>query len=292
MAAQNFSPLIQAHELQEIQKQLPNLKVIDVRFDLTNPHYGTESYLAGRIPGALRLDLEKELCNIKTGNNGRHPIKSDEALIKLLQNIGLNNDDHIVVYDDKSGMFASHVWWILKHLGHEKVQLLNGGITAWKAINGEIETIALDHIIPKGSIEIRESDFGLVSLEEILEYVDGDPDYQLQIVDARGEARFRGEVEPLDPIAGHIPTAINYPFERNLNEVGLFKSAEQLQQEWSDFLQGTDPSTIVNQCGSGISACHNLFSIYYAGLGPTQLYHGSWSEWCADPTRPMATKRD
>lgn len=292
MTTSDFSPLIQAHELQTLLSQLPHIKIIDARFDLMNPHYGYESYLTGRIPGALRLDLEKELCYVKTGNNGRHPIKSDEELIQLLQNIGLNDEDHIVIYDDKSGMFASHIWWILKHLGQEKVQLLNGGFTAWKALNGEIETKALDHIIPKGTISIRESDFGLVPIEEILEYVEGDPDYQLQIIDARGEARFRGEVEPLDPIAGHIPTAINYPFERNLNEIGLFKSAKELHQEWSEFLQGIDPATIVNQCGSGISACHNLFSLYYAGLGPTQLYHGSWSEWCADPTRPMATKRD
>lgn len=292
MAETTFSPLIQAQELQTLITQNPDIKIIDVRFDLGNPHYGETSYATGRIPGALRLDLEKELCTVKTGNNGRHPIQSDQFLIQLLQKIGINNEDHIVVYDDKSGMFASHMWWILKHLGHDKVQLLNGGIFAWKTINGEIDTAAPTTDFPLGNIELRESEFGLIPLEEILEYVDGDPDVQLQIVDARGNARFLGEMEPLDPIAGHIPTAINYPFEQNLTEDGLFKSAEKLRQEWSDFLQGIDPKTIVHQCGSGISACHNLFATYYAGLGPTQLYHGSWSEWCADPTRPMATKQN
>ena len=291
MTAHDLSPLIQAHELQALLQTPTDLKIIDARFDLMKPNYGLESYLSGRIPSALRLDLEKDLCNIKTGNNGRHPIKSDDALIQVLQKIGLNNHDHIIVYDDKSGMFASHIWWVLKHLGHDKVQLLNGGISAWKAMNGEIET-ALPQKVPQGNIELRESDFNLVLMEEILEYVTGDPDYQLQIVDARGEARFKGEVEPLDPIAGHIPTAMNYPFEQNLNEMGLFKSPEVLRSQWQTFLQGIDPSSIVNQCGSGVSACHNLFAIYYAGLGATQLYHGSWSEWCADTTRPMATKRD
>ncbi|UNM97289.1 sulfurtransferase [Ignatzschineria rhizosphaerae] len=286
-----LSPLIQAHELQQLIQKSPHLKIIDARFDLMNPNYGHESYIKGRIPTALRLDLEKDLCNLKNGNNGRHPIKPDNLLIDVLQNIGLNNDDHIIVYDDKSSMFASHAWWVLKHLGHENVQLLNGGITAWKALNGEIETTD-PKPISKGNIELRESDFGLIMLEEILEYVTGDPDYQLQIIDARGEARFKGETEPLDPIAGHIPTAMNYPFEYNLNEMGLFKSPEVLRSQWQEFLQGIDPSTIVNQCGSGVSACHNLFSIYYADLGATQLYHGSWSEWCADPTRPMATKHD
>lgn len=282
-----FSPLIQADELQLLLEKNPNIKVIDARFDLSNPQYGTELYLKERIPGALRVNLEQDLCAVKTGNNGRHPIKSDESLITVFQNMGLNNEDHIVVYDDKSGMFASHIWWVLRHLGHEKVQLLNGGITAWKAINGDIEHAAPIANITQGNLDIRESEFGLIPLEEILEYVEGDPDDQLQLIDARGAARFRGEVEPLDPIAGHIPTALNYPFEQNLDEKGLFKPASVLHQEWSEFLQGIDPKTIVNQCGSGISACHNLFAIYYAGLGITQLYHGSWSEWCADPSRPM-----
>lgn len=292
MNASDFSPLIQAHELQTLCQKVPNLKIIDVRFDLMNPHYGRDAYLSGRIPGALRLDLEQDLCGIKTGNNGRHPLKKTEELIEILQNRGLNNDDHIVIYDDKSGMFASHTWWVLKHLGHEKVQLLNGGFSAWNEIGGTIETSAPQQNLSKGDLSLRESDFDLIPLEEILDYVTGDPDNQLQIVDARGEARFRGEIEPLDPIAGHIPTAINYPFERNLNAEGLFKSSHILRQEWLDFLQGIDPRTIVNQCGSGVSACHNLFALYYAGLGATQLYHGSWSEWCADTNRPMVTKNE
>ncbi len=290
MTITNFSPLIEADELQLLRQQCAPLKIIDVRFDLTNSHYGNEAYLKGRIPSAQRLDLEQSLCRVKTGNNGRHPIKSDNELIEILQNIGLNNQDHIIIYDDKNGMFASHVWWILKHLGHDKVQLLNGGFSAWNAMNGEIEIIAPTPNIPRGDITLRDSDFHVIPLEEILEYVKGDPDDQLQIIDARGEARFRGEEEPLDPIAGHIPTAINYPFERNLDPTGSFKPAAKLRQEWHQFLQGIDPRTIVNQCGSGVSACHNLFALYYAGFGPTQLYHGSWSEWCADRSRPMITQ--
>lgn len=286
-----LSPLIEAIELNtllnsDLSPGMP-LKIIDVRFDLGNPSYGDDEYRKGHIPGALRLDLERDICAPKTGDNGRHPLKSQDALIEVLQEIGINNHDRIVVYDDKSGMFASHAWWVLRHLGHHNVHVLNGGFHHWQAINGDIDTTIATPI--RGDITSRESDFNLVSLPETLDYVKGDRHQKMQIVDARGAARFRGEVEPLDPIAGHIPTAINYPFEQNLNSSGTFKDPATLKAQWSEFLKEIDPSTIVHQCGSGVSACHNLFALYYAGFGPTQLYHGSWSEWCADKDRPMIT---
>lgn len=285
----SLSPLIEASALNTLIQSNAPIKIIDVRFDLGNPKYGDEQYHKGHIPGALRLDLERDICAPKTGHNGRHPLNSQDILIDVLRSIGINNDDRVIIYDDKSGMFASHAWWVFRHLGHENVQVLNGGFHHWQAINGALDQSTPD-ITSQGNFTAQESDFNLVFLPELLDFVKGDHHEELQILDARGEARFRGEVEPLDPIAGHIPTAINYPFERNLTEEGIFKDQETLHAEWSAFLKDIEPSTLVNQCGSGVSACHNLFALYYAGFGATQLYHGSWSEWCADTNRPMITK--
>ncbi|MHC5224919.1 sulfurtransferase [Ignatzschineria sp. LJL83] len=303
----NFSPLIQADELQyllqqKLEEQNPHLKILDARFDLANPQYGKNAFLIARIPTAQFFDLEMDLCTEKTGQNGRHPLKSQEELLELFKNAGIHNEDHIIVYDDKSGMFASHLWWILKHLGLEKVQVLNGGLDAWKKLNKDLETSMPATDFPSGNISFRENDFELLLIDEVLDKIQENlaknaleashnlP--KIQVIDARGNARFNGEVEPLDPIAGHIPSAINYPFENNLNEGGYFKSKEDIKKDWLEFLGETPIELIVNQCGSGVSACHNLFSLYYAGLGATKLYHGSWSEWCADPSRPMITKAD
>lgn len=288
MTANALSPLIDSISLQSLLEAKAPIKIIDARFDLGNAQYGNVQYQKGHIPTALRLDLERDICAPKTGYNGRHPLKTEDALIEALQNIGINNDDHVIIYDDKSGMFASHIWWVFRHLGHENVQLLNGGYAAWQAINGEIEQ-DIPQVPARGDISLHESDFELVYLPEILDFVLGNHNETLQIIDARGEARFAGKMEPLDPIAGHIPSAINYPFERNLTETGLFKDQATLHSEWTQFLNNREPSTLVHQCGSGISSCHNLFSLYYAGFGPTKLYHGSWSEWCADSERPMVT---
>ncbi len=295
MTVSKLSPLIEAIDAKALIHNLPadpsknaGIKFIDARFDLGNPHYGNEAYQASHIPDALRVDLDMDICAPKTGHNGRHPLKSQDALIALFQDLGINVDDRVIVYDDKSGMFASHIWWILRHLGHENVQVMNGGFSKWQSVDGAISS-DIPNIHTRGNIIARESDFNLIPLSEVLRFVEGNRHEKLQLLDARGSARFRGEVEPLDPIAGHIPTAINYPFEQNLNSEGLFKDAETLHQQWSTFLGDIAPSTLVNQCGSGVSACHNLFALYYAGFGPTQLYHGSWSEWCADKSRPMVT---
>lgn len=303
----NFSPLIQADELQyllqqKLEQKNPHVKILDARFDLANPQYGKESFLTARIPTAQFFDLETDLCTEKTGQNGRHPLKTTEELLQLFQYAGINNEDHIIVYDDKSGMFASHLWWILKHLGHEKVQLLNGGLDAWKQLHEALETSTPTTDFPSGNISFRDNDFELVLIDEVLDKIQKNIPKnaseashnlsEIRIIDARGHARFKGEVEPLDPIAGHIPSAMNYPFENNLDAQGYFKSQEDIKKNWLEFLGETPISLIVNQCGSGVSACHNLFSLYYAGLGATKLYHGSWSEWCADSSRPMMTKAD
>ncbi len=277
-----------ATRLQSRDKLLAPLKIIDARFDLMKPQYGQEAYQTSRIPTALRVELEQSICAPKTGQNGRHPIQSPEKLITVFQNLGINHGDHVVIYDDKSGMFASHIWWVLRHLGHASVQVLNGGIDAWENAGFALETGAPRIINMPGNITRQESEFSIITTDEILSDLDAKEQRELHIIDARGAARFRGEMEPLDPVAGHIPFAINRPFELNLGEDGLFKDRAVLQAEWEARLAGIEPSQVVHQCGSGVSACHNLFALYYAGFGPTKLYHGSWSEWCADVERPVA----
>lgn len=281
------SPLITVKQLQTAIEQDRQLVIIDARFDLMQEKYGDEAYAKSRIPKALRIDLGLDLCAEITESTGRHPLKPTNELEGLFQDLGINPDSHIVIYDDNGGMFAIHLWWVFRWLGHENVQVLEGGFKAWQMQHGEIEVgnPTLNPIL--GTFTVKESEFGTVTADDILHDLQN-PTQLLCMIDARGNARYRGEVEPLDPVAGHIPMAINRPFELNLNADGTFKSPEQLRLEWNEFLAQHNHQTIVHQCGSGISACHNIFSMYYAGLGATKVYPGSWSEWCKNPKRPVA----
>lgn len=284
-----LSPLISAEALQQTLND-PNLVIVDARYDLMDDGYGDKVYAVSRISKALRVDLEIDLCTDITETTGRHPLKSRQDLEALMQDLGINHDSHIVIYDDNGGMFAIHLWWVLHWLGHESVQVLEGGLQAWQRAGYALETDALQVNQTQGNFIAKESEFGTVIADDILEdIVSGVA--QLCVVDARGEARYRGDVEPLDPVAGHIPGAINRPFEFNLKEDGMFKDPQTLKAEWINVLDGQSGKIIVHQCGSGVSACHNIFAMYYAGLGVAKLYPGSWSEWCKDSTRPMVTQQ-
>lgn len=289
MANHNYvNPLITTHELQQLLTEDPdNLTVIDARFDLMNPAYGAAAYIKERIPTSLRIELEKDICSGVTATTGRHPLKPLADIEKCLQKLGINQESAVVIYDDKNSMFAIHIWWVMSMLGHQNVQVLNGGLTAWQADGYGLETDVPREVKSYGDFTITKSQFGTVSANDIMQFLkDGTGNFC--IVDARGEPRYRGEVEPLDPVAGHIPTAINRPFELNLNEDGKLKCPTVLKAEWEQFLENHTDAKIVHQCGSGVSGCHNLFAMVYAGLGATMLYPGSWSEWCKDSNRPIA----
>lgn len=282
------SPLISVIELQKLMNDASSdLVIIDARANLMDKEYGQQAYRVSRIPNARRIDLGNELCAEITEFTGRHPLKTEKELEALMQKKGINQSSHIVIYDDKSSMFAIHLWWILKHLGHTNVQVLDGGLAAWVNADGLMETAVVNDASTKGDFIIRESEFNTVSADDIMHFLDN-PSDNLCIIDARGPQRYRGETEPLDPVAGHIPTALNRPFEDNLTEEGRFKSKEILRDEFLLLLKDHQDAQFVHQCGSGISGCHNLFAMYYAGLGATILYPGSWSEWCKDPNRPVA----
>lgn len=255
--------------------------IFDCRFNLTDPLAGEAAYQAGHILGAFYLNLDQDLSSPITTSTGRHPLPQVEELAAKLVAYGLHENAQVIVYDDMSGAFAARAWWLLRWLGHEAVAVLDGGLPAWLEQGGILEQS--QPALPKqlGNFKAKlQPDYFLTTA--ILSQA-----HSYQLIDARSAERFRGELEPIDPIAGHIPGAINRPLTDNLIN-GQFKSATLLKQEWASKLAGKQPSEIVHMCGSGVSACHNLLAMEIAGLSGSRLYVGSWSEWIRDPKHPIA----
>ncbi|HET7776008.1 MAG TPA: sulfurtransferase [Azospira sp.] len=260
----------------------PAWVLVDCRHDLANPAAGEAAYGRGHIPGALFLHLDRDLSGPKSGRNGRHPLPDMAALAATLGRIGIGAGTQVVAYDDCGGMMAGRLWWLLRWLGHDSVALLDGGLPAWSAAGG-----ALSDAVPTPlpAVFTPHPRPWVLSADEVLAGL-GQP--ERLILDARAPDRFRGENETLDPAGGHIPGARNRFFRDNLGADGRFKPAGQLRQEFAAVLDGHGPTQVVHQCGSGVSACHNLLAMEIAGLPGSRLYAGSWSEWCADPARPVA----
>lgn len=259
----------------------PAWVVVDCRHDLADPAAGEAAYARGHIPGAVFLHLDRDLSSAKNGRNGRHPLPDIVTMAAALGRAGIGPGVQVVAYDDCGGMMAGRLWWLLRWLGHEAVALLDGGLSAWTAAGGalsaEMPEPAARPFTPAPRDWVLGADQVLAGL--------GRPDRV--IVDARAPDRFRGENESIDPVGGHIPGARNRFFRDNLGPDGRFKPADQLRQEWTEALAGFAPEQVVHQCGSGVSACHNLLAMEIAGLPGARLYAGSWSEWCADPARPV-----
>lgn len=279
-----MEPLISALALQDLLSDDDTLILLDARHDLGNHQLGREQYLEGHIPGALFLDHEIDLCGPKTGNNGRHPLPEREAFIQLLGGLGINAKANIVVYDARDSMFAAHVWWMLRWAGCTSVRVLNGGWSAWGQISGDIER---EKPAPRAPVVWEPDNVSMpkVDANAVLANLN---QAVFTVIDARAENRFRGENETIDPVAGHIPGALNWPFARNLDSDGFFLPADALKSGFAQLLGNHKPENIVHQCGSGISACHNLLAMEVAGLSGSALYPGSWSEWCSDRSRPVA----
>lgn len=272
------TPLITPAQLQALADPL----ILDWRFDLTDAEAGRRAYAQAHIPGAHYLHLD-EACGAKTGADGvfrgRHPLPEREAFAALLRGLGLRAGRPVVCYDAANSMFAARGWWMLRWLGHAEVMVLDGGLAAWQAAGGALsaDTPAAE----PGDFVVGEPLVTSIEAEALAAQLG-----RVGLVDARAPERFRGEVEPLDRQAGHIPGARNRPFAANLQPDGRFKPAEQLRQEWAPLAPRADT---VHQCGSGVTACHNLLALAAAGLPQGPLYAGSWSAWSADPTRPVAT---
>lgn len=261
------------------------LMVLDLTFDLANPAAGEQVHLAGHVPGAIYLHLDRDLSAPKTGCNGRHPLPQRGEFAARLARAGAKDGMRFVVYDGSGGMYAARAWWMLRWLGQTKVSVLDGGMSAWRAAGGALETGPTQ---PRAAGDLRPGAPGMASVDfaELLATHAGGP---WTVVDARAPDRFRGENETLDPVGGRIPGALNRFFRDNLGPDGLFKPAAQLRAEWAAVLAERDPGGTVHQCGSGVTACHNLLALEIAGLKGGALYPGSWSEWCAQPGAPIAT---
>ena len=262
----------------------PDWIVFDVRHDLAYPDKGRAAWQAAHVPGAYFMHLDADLSGAKTGANGRHPLPPTGDFAARMNRCGVAPGRQVVVYDDGGGSFAVRLWWMLRWLGHDRVSLLDGGFAAWKR-----ENRPLDAQVPaarEGRFVPRPMEGATVDTATVAARLRS-PD--MVLVDARAATRFMGENETLDPVAGHIPGAINRFWQHNLGHDGRFLPPEELRAEFLEELGDVAPSRVVHSCGSGVTACHNLFAMELAGLAGSRLYPGSWSEWCSDPARPVAT---
>ncbi|MDP2004903.1 MAG: sulfurtransferase [Rubrivivax sp.] len=275
-----YTTLISVAELQALQAAGTPPVLLDCSFDLADTGAGARAYAAGHLPGAGYAHLDADLSGAKTGRNGRHPLPERAAFAAAAGRWGIAPGVQVVTCDAQGGPYAARAWWLLRWLGHGAVAVLDGGMAAWQAAGGSLTTdlpaTAAQAPYPTGAP-------GMPTLDAatLLDRLDS-----VQIFDARPGERFRGEVEPLDPVAGHIPGATLRFFKDNLVADGRFKPAAQLRAEFEAL--GAPARPVVQQCGSGVTACHNLLAMAHAGLGVSTLYPGSWSEWCSDPQRPVA----
>ena len=265
----------------------PSLALFDVRHDLMQAErWGADEYQKAHIPGATFLHIDDDLSGAKNGVNGRHPLPTPEAVAALFSRVGIDSTKQVVAYDQNTGVFASRLWWMLRWLGHEAVAVLDGGFAKWsregRAVTSESsEPSAATFVVKNVSPTVNS-----VGVESSISR------HTLLLVDARAPERFRGEVEPMDPVAGHIPGAASYFFQRNLDEHGTLRTPEDLRAQFAPYINGIEPGHIVCYCGSGVQASHNLLALEHAGVQGARLYPGSWSEWVSDRSRPIGSGPD
>ena len=277
-------PLIAAEKLKSSIGD-ENLRVVDCRFELANTSAGRASYLQWHIPGAVYADLDKDLAAAVGPGTGRHPLPDPATLGNTLGRFGIDSGTHVVVYDECSGALAARAWWLLRWLGHTRVSLLEGGIKRWKALKFPLES---------GAVEVEQRSFDpcprpdlILETEEIV--AAGAARTKLRLVDARDATRFSGEMEPIDAVAGHIDGTLNLPFAESLNEDGIWKNPEELEQLFASVLGKDRDAPWSVMCGSGVTACHLAMAGLIAGRPNPRLYVGSWSEWIANPDRSVST---
>jgi thiosulfate/3-mercaptopyruvate sulfurtransferase len=285
-----YTTLISVHQLQALLASGQPCMVFDCSFDLSSPNVGATQYAQSHIAGAVYADLDTALSakgdravtNAPSG--GRHPLPSRETFAAWLGNVGFDNTMQAAVYDRQGVNYCGRLWWMLKWIGHENVAVLDGGLQAWQAAGGAVQTGA-GTVRSASKYVAAPEKTSLVDMETVASALGSG---KQTLIDARGAPRFRGEVEPLDPVAGHIPGALNRIFTSNFAADGRFKSPAELKAEFLALLGDRDPATVVHHCGSGVSAIPNLMAMEIAGLGRTGLFAGSWSEWCNDPKNPVA----
>lgn len=282
------SVLIDAATLRQRLTQGSGVIVVDCSFELADPTAGRRQYATGHIPGARYVHLDEDLSAAPgqpQASGGRHPLPTREAFVARLRTWGVRRGDTLVAYDRQGGMIAGRLWWMARWCGLDDVRLLDGGWPAWCAAGGEVDQGGPAGADTLGEVALGAPKVGLLDVRDVAARL-GDPG--LTLADARAAARFRGEVEPLDPVAGHIPGALNRPFTENFGPDGRYKPAETLREEWLALLAGRDPRSVVVYCGSGVSAVPHVVAMTLAGLATPPLMAGGWSQWCRTPGLPCA----
>ena len=277
----SYTTLVSAGELATHLSD-PAWIVFDCRHDLADTESGRRAYAQSHIPGARCVHLDEDLSGPKTGTNGRHPLPDPTRFCARLAALGMSNDRQAVAYDASGGYYAARLWWMLRWVCHTRAAVLDGGWDAW--LKAGLQVTAQPPSNKPGAFNGAARDCA-VDARFILSALGQS---RIRVIDARSPDRFRGENETLDPVGGHIPGALNRFFKHNLSADGCFRPAEELQEEFLELLGALPPAQVVHQCGSGVTACHNLLAMEIAGLNGSRLYPGSWSEWCSDPQRPVA----
>ncbi len=270
----------------ELNKNInnPDWIIFDCRFSLKDPTYGLNNYNQGHISGAQFADMDKNLSSAMTSASGRHPLPDPAVFIDKLQSWGVNNSSQIICYDDVSGAYAARMWWLLKWLGHNDVAVLDGGVNKWTESGLKLETETQTK--PKGAFSGQANNDMWVDIDFVQQQLEQN---KISLLDARTSERFNAQDSKTDPIPGHVPGALSFPFAGNLNKQGLFLSADELKQRFENTFAEQEKKEVINMCGSGVTACHNLLAMSIAGLPMSRLYVGSWSEWIKEKSRPVAT---
>jgi thiosulfate/3-mercaptopyruvate sulfurtransferase len=277
-----FTTLIETGELADLPSS--GTAIVDCRFTLDDPGWAEREYKKSHVPRAVFAHLDRDLAGPKTGHNGRHPLPDPPALAATLSRLGIGDGVQVVAYDQDAGAYASRLWWLLKWLGHDAVAVLNGGFAKWLEEGRATESGLVSreprafHAAPRDGMVVDVDRVGALL---------GRADWRF--LDARAPERYRGEIEPIDTKAGHIPGSVNHPFKSNLTSTGTFKPRDELRAQLESSLGGLPPDRVVNYCGSGVTACHNILALEHVGLPGAKLYPGSWSEWSSDPGRKIAT---
>jgi thiosulfate/3-mercaptopyruvate sulfurtransferase len=279
----NYGDLLIGAEQLRMNLGDPDLRIVDCRFQLLDPEAGRRDYLVGHIPGAVYADLDRDLAGPVRGDSGRHPLPDPAEFAATLGRFGIDRKTAVVVYDHDTGAVASRAWWMLRWLGHDEVRLLDGGLATWKALGLPLEA---------GEVRVAERSFRgsprsgqVIGSAELLAAVG--TAHALPLVDARAPARFRGEHEPIDAVAGHVPGAVNLPYDASIGADGRWRGGDELAALWAALLGEADERPWSVMCGSGVTACHLAISALLAGRIEPRLYVGSWSEWIRDPDRPV-----
>lgn len=274
--------LISAQQLHELQLA-GNCTVVDCRFNLLDPDAGYQSYLKSRIPNAVYANLDKDLSSPVTPASGRHPLPEADSFAQFLSRCGWQPGMRLVAYDDMGGAFAARLWWLMKYFGQSGAALLDGGLSAWVSAGFATDSGEAGLPVPVTSPAVLQAHPEmLMTASEVTSRL---INQQILLVDARAGERFRGDVEPIDIVAGHVPGAINLPFSDNLASTGQFRPPQEIRQRWRELQGDSSSEQLVHMCGSGVTACFNQFAAELAGIQGSKLYAGSWSEWIRDPKR-------